>query len=230
MNCIIVDDDPMSRQALMHLVKQISVLKLIKECSNPLEAFNVLSHEKVDLILLDVEMPEMSGLDFLKTLKNPPLTILTTSQKKYALEAYEYNVIDYIVKPVTLDRFIKAITKAQEIFGNSQPLIDSSGNDQVFIKSKSTLLKINTNEILWIEALGDYITINTAEKKHVIHSTMKAIENKLSADKFARVHRSFIIAVDKIESIDDTVVIINKKLIPVGAVYKENLLNRLNFL
>jgi two-component system LytT family response regulator len=230
MNCIIVDDDPMSRQALKHLVAQISVLKLIKECNDSLEAFNVLSHEKVDLILLDVEMPGMSGLDFLKTLKNPPLTILTTSEKKYALEAYEYNVIDYIVKPVTLERFIKAITKAQDIFGNSHPLIDSSAKDQVFIKNKSTLLKINTNEILWIEALGDYITINTAEKKHVIHSTMKAIENKLSTDKFTRVHRSFIIAIDKIESIDDTIVVINKKLIPVGAVYKENLLNRLNFL
>ncbi len=146
------------------------------------------------------------------------------------LYSFEYNIVDYLLKPIALDRFFKAITKAKEIFDNTHQVDFSGGNDYVFIKSSGTLVKINIKEILWIEALGDYMTINTTDKKYTIHSTMKTIENKLASDKFIRVHRSFIVSIDNITSIDDSVIVIGKQLIPIGAVYKENLTKRLNFL
>lgn len=230
MNCIIVDDDEMSRMAMKHLVSQVQFLKLIGTCSSATEALNILNNEKIDLMLLDIEMPDMSGLELVNSLKAPPLTILATSKKDYAIEAFESNVIDYIVKPVLLDRFYKAIAKAKDKFDNLPSTIDFSGANYVFIKSNGTLVKINITEILWIDALGDYMTINTANKKYVVHSTMKVIESKLPSDKFIRVHRSYLISIDSITAIDDNVVIIGKQLIPVGAVYKENLTKRLNLL
>lgn len=230
MNCIIVDDDELSRKAMKHLVSQVQFLKLIATCSSATEALNILNNEKIDLMLLDIEMPDMNGLELVNSLKSPPITILATSKKEYAIEAFESNVIDYLVKPVVLDRFYKAIAKAKDRFDNSQSTIDFSGSNYVFIKNNGTLVKISITEILWIDALGDYMTINTADKKYVVHTTMKVIETKLPPDKFIRVHRSYIIAIDNITAIDDNVVIIGKQLIPVGAVYKENLTKRLNLL
>jgi two-component system LytT family response regulator len=230
MNCIIVDDDEMSRTAMQHLVSQVQYLNLAGTCCTATEALNMLTNKKIDLMLLDIEMPEMTGLELVKSLKKPPLTILATSKKEYAVEAFECNVVDYIVKPVAMDRFYKAIEKAKEIFEGSTQTIDFSDKKYVFIKTNGTRIKIYINEILWIEALGDYLTINTSEKKYTIHSTMKSIENKLSPDKFIRVHRSFLISIDNINSIDDSVIVIGKQLIPVGATYKENLNKRLNFL
>lgn len=230
MNCIIVDDEEMCRNAMKHLVSQVDFLNLIGICSNATEALNLLNNNKIDLMLLDIEMPDMSGIELIKSLKSPPLTILTTSNKEYALEAFEYSIVDYIIKPILLDRFFKAIAKAKEIFENSPQNIDFSSSEYVFIKSNGVLVKINLKDILWIEALGDYLTINTSDKKYTIHSTMRTMESKLSSNKFIRVHRSFIIAIDNISSIEDNVVVIGKKLIPVGAVYKDNLKKRLNFL
>jgi two-component system LytT family response regulator len=230
MKCIVVDDDEMSRLTLTKLVDQVSSLSLIRAFSSCLEALNFLDTEKVDLILLDIEMPEMSGLEFIKSIKNPPLIILATSKKKYALESYEYNVVDFIVKPVSLDRFVKAVSKARSVFGNSEQIQKVQDVDYVFIKNHSSLVKVDTADILWIEALGDYITIHTATKKHIIHTTMKTVEGKLPSDRFIRIHRSYIISLDRINSIEDSLVVINGKLIPVGAVYKENLEKRLNLL
>jgi len=230
MNCIIVDDEEMSRNAMKHMVSQVDFLNLIGICSNATEALNLLNNNKIDLMLLDIEMPDMTGIEMIKSIKSPPLTILTTSNKDYALEAFEYSIVDYIIKPILLDRFFKAIAKAKEIFENSPQNIDFSSSEYVFIKSNGVLVKINLKDILWIEALGDYLTINTSDKKYTIHSTMRTMESKLSSNKFIRVHRSFIIAIDNISSIEDNVVVIGKKLIPVGAVYKDNLKKRLNFL
>jgi DNA-binding LytR/AlgR family response regulator len=231
MNCIIVDDDGMSRNAVKHLVAQIPYLNLVGQASSSQEAINLLDNHKVDLLLLDIEMPEMSGLTLIKGLNKPPLIILITSKKEYALEAFEYNVVDYLLKPIALDRFFKAVAKAKDILTNSPISIDASLSNSFFIKSNGTFIKIDIRNILWIEALGDYITLHTADnKKYTIHSTMKMIETKLPSDKFIRVHRSYIISVDNISSIDDNVVVIGKQLIPVGAVYKENLTKHLNFL
>ena len=226
MNCIIVDDDEMSRNLMKHLASQTGFMNVIRLCESAAEASGILANEKIDLILLDVEMPEMTGLELITSMPKKPLVILTTSKKEYAVEAFEYNVVDYILKPVSQPRFLKAVMKAKEIFDGSL----QSGDDSVFIKTNSMLHKINTNDILWIEALGDYAILNTLKKKHTIHCTLKSIESVLAADKFIRVHRSFIISIDKIDAIEDTVVIINEKLIPVGAVHRENLMKRLKFL
>jgi len=215
---------------MKHLVSQVQFLNLSGTFCAASEALNFLNNNKIDLMLLDIEMPEMNGLELIKSLKNPPLTILATSKKEYALEAFEYSVVDYLVKPVVLDRFYKAVEKAKTIFENSHQTIDFSGKEYVFIKHNGILVNINIKEILWIEALGDYMTINTCTKKYTIHSTMKTIESKLDSDKFIRVHRSFIIAIDNITSIEDNVIVIGKQLIPVGAVYRENLTKRLNML
>ena len=230
MNCIIVDDEEMSRTAMKHLVSQVEFLNLVGVCKSAIEALNILNSTKVDLVLLDIEMPDMDGLELIKSLKNPPLTIFATSKKEYAIEAFECNVVDYIVKPIAIDRFFKAISKAKNIFEASQQNINFSETNCAFIKINGTLVKIDMKEILWIEAKGDYLTINTSEKKYTIHSTMKKIESKLASDKFIRVHRSFIISIDKISSIDDAVITIGKQLIPIGANYKLNLTNKLNFL
>ena len=230
MNCIIVDDEEMSRTAMKHLVSQVQYLKLVGICSNATEALNILTDNKIDLLLLDIEMPEMNGLQLIKSLKKPPLTILATSKKEYAIEAFECNVVDYLVKPIQLDRFFRAIEKGKEIFDNSHQTVDFSTKDNVFIKNNGALVKINMKDILWIEALGDYITIHTPLKKYTIHSTMKTIEDRLGQEKFIRVHRSFIVSIDNISSVDDNIVAIDKQLIPIGAVYKENLTKRLNLL
>lgn len=230
MNCIIVDDDEMSRTAVKHLVSQVSYLNLIGIYTKASESLTALNNKSVDLMLLDIEMPEINGLEFIKTIKEPPLTIFITSKKEYALEAFECNVIDYLVKPILLDRFFKAIAKSQEIFDNSKKNDLPLSPDYLFVKVNGTIIKISTKEILWIEALGDYININTSEKKYTIHSTMKTMENKLSPDKFIRVHRSYIISIDNINSIDDNTIVIHKQLIPIGYVYKENLIKRLNLL
>jgi len=233
MNCIIVDDDEMSRNALKHLVSQVPYLNLLGVYSKAGEALTALNSKEVDLMLLDVEMPDINGLEFIKSLKKPPLTILATSKKKYAIEAFEHNIVDYLVKPIALDRFFKAIAKSKEMFDNNGSVKEtevSSTQDNVFVKINGALVKIMMKEILWIEALGDYITINTTEKKYTVHSTMKTMENKLAPDKFIRVHRSYIVSVDNINSIDDNTIVINKQLIPVGYVYKEKLMKQLNLL
>jgi two-component system LytT family response regulator len=231
MNCIIVDDEEMSRNAMKHLVAQIPFLNLIGIYCNAGETLNTLNSKSVNLMLLDIEMPDVNGLEFIRSLKNPPLTILATSKKEYAIEAFECNIIiDYLVKPIAIDRFFKAIAKSKDIFDGSAKNSDLLNKDYVFVKINGTLTKINMKEILWIEALGDYITINTSGKKHTIHATMKSIENKLDTEKFIRVHRSYIVSVDNINSIDDNMIVIDRQLIPIGYVYKENLTKRLNLL
>ncbi len=229
MNCIIVDDDELSRNALQHLVSQVPYLNLTGVYTKANEAMAILDEKGVDLMLLDIEMPEMTGLEFIKSLKKPPLTILVTSKQEYALEAFECNVIDYLLKPIAMDRFFKAITRSKDLFDGRKEVI-TLNHEHLFAKINGTLMKIIIKEILWIEALGDYITVNTLEKKYTIHSTMKAMESKLSPDKFIRVHRSYIVSIDNINSIDDNTIKINKPLIPVGYVFKESLLKRLNLL
>jgi two-component system LytT family response regulator len=230
MNCIIVDDDRLSRDAMKHLVSQIKWLNLIGIASNAAEALTLIKNNSIDLLLLDIEMPDTSGIELIKSLKAPPITILATSRKDYALEAFECNVIDYLVKPISFDRFSKAVEKAKLMFENSNQTLYFNNKDYVFIKNSGTIVKLKINDILWIEALGDYITINTSANKYTIHSTMKMLETKLPVDKFIRVHRSFIVSIDSITSIDDNVIVIEKQLIPIGSVYKENLMKRLPFL
>jgi DNA-binding LytR/AlgR family response regulator len=230
MNCIIIDDDEMSRTAMEQLVVQVKFLQLSRVCSSSIEALKVLKEENIDLILLDIVMPELNGIDLIKSLEKPPLTILASSKIEYAIEAFECNVVDYLVKPISIDRFLKAVTKAKEIYDGSKQVLDTPTQDYIYIKDHAVLTKINSKDILWVEASGDYITIATLTDKYVVHSKMKTIETKLPVDRFVRVHRSFIVSIDHINTIEDSVISVAKKLVPIGALYKENLMKRLNLL
>ncbi len=226
MNCIIVDDDDTSRTALTQIAKQVDYLTVIKTCSNPLDAISTLKNEDIDLLFLDIEMPEMNGMDMLKALDNRPHVILTTSHKEYALDAYDLNVIDYLVKPVTLPRFLKAMAKIKNSANNHDQV--TPGQDFFFIKKDSVLTKVPVKDIFWIEALGDYITIHTKDQRFILHATLKSLEGKLPANKFVRVHRSYIVQLDNVKKVEDTTIFINDVSIPVGALYKDNFIKRLN--
>jgi len=228
MRCIIVDDDKISRELIHDYITDTPELELLGEFPSAIEANNFLSKNHVDLIFLDVEMPKMSGIDLLKSLDEKPLIILTTSQDKYAVEAFEQEVSDYLVKPIDYSRFVKAVNKAKNTLRPRS--VDSFSNDSIFIKVDSELINLPYREIMWIEALGDYVNIITPTKKHVVLSTMKNIEGKLPPKEFIRVHRSYFVRVDKIKKISEDIILVENKLIPVSKSYKKDLLERLNML
>lgn len=231
MNCIIVDDDEISRLLIKHCVEQTDFLTLVQMCENAIEAANILRSQDMDLIFLDVEMPEMSGMEFIKTAKLSPQVILITSHDEYALEAFEYNVTDYLLKPINYARFLKAVSKAKEIYDSSNKIM--AGNKDIghiFIKVNSRLVKINVEDILWIESLADYVVINTKDTKFTVLFTMKGLVSKLPSNDFIRVHRSFIARIDKISMIEENELIIGKKYIPIGKSYKDDLMKKLNLI
>jgi len=228
-NCLVVDDDDLSRGILEDLINDTSSLKLSASCSDSIQAFNLLKEQSVDLLFLDIEMPKMDGMEMLRSLNPLPQVILVTSHAEYAVESYEYDVTDFIKKPITAARFLKAIEKARKRLNEQQTQITKKGNT-IFIKSDSRLVQINTTKIHWIEALGNYMRVITEDGKFTILSTMKDVASKLPSDEFVRVHRSFIVRVDKIESIEDNYIIINKKQINIGKAYKDDLNKFLNLL
>ena len=226
MKCLIVDDEHIARKIIEEFVRKTDFLESSGSCQNAIEAAKKIRDEKIDLIFLDVEMPEMSGLDLLKTMKEKPQIILITSKEKYAVEAFEFDVTDYIVKPPTYARFLKAVNKAVEKVAPISKQENTEGF--IFAKVENRLVKIETAFINYIEANGDYATISTTEKNYTIYSTMKSLEDKIKNDSFVRVHRSFIININKINDIEDNTLLINKKIIPIGASYKNVLMKRLN--
>ncbi len=228
MNCIIVDDDAVSRTVLEHFVRQTQFLHLVHSFADAIAAANLLMTDKVDLIFLDIQMPEMSGMEFIKNLMTNPQIVLITSHEDYAIEAFEYDVTDYLVKPISAARFLKAALKAKERFNKEQSQPPS--NKYIFVKVDSRLVKLNTMEIFWVEALGDYMVIKTAKETLTTHATMKSIESKLSNHEFIRVHRSFIVRLDKIAYIEDNAIVILDKVIPLGKAHKDELTKRLNLL
>jgi DNA-binding LytR/AlgR family response regulator len=231
MNCIIIDDDLMSRRVLEEFIARTEQLNLLNSYENAVDAINAFSTgEDVDLIFLDIEMPEMSGIDFLETLQNPPQIIIVSSKEKYALDAFNYDVTDYLLKPVTYSRFFKAINKANVRFKTK---VDTKDNE-IFIKKNSALVRLKYNDILWVEALENYVIFTTFAEKYTIHFTMKAIESKLPSNMFTRVHRSFIVNTRSINIIEDNAIIINTKeghkTIPIGKSYKDKLMGDINLI
>ena len=218
----------MARHVLKNLVAQVDFLQFAGECASGIEAVNFLNKEKVDLLLLDVEMPEMTGIELIKQINNCPLVILTTSKRDYAVEAFEQKVVDYLVKPILLPRFIKSIERAKEIFESSA--LEPASEEFIFVRNEGAWTKIIFDEILFIQALGDYATINTCTGKYTIHITMKSLEEKLPQKKFQRIHRSYIVSIPKIDSVTDGMVYIDSKPIPVAESYKTLLSDKLTFL
>ncbi|HXB41865.1 MAG TPA: LytTR family DNA-binding domain-containing protein [Bacteroidia bacterium] len=232
MDCIIVDDSKMARTTIKLLISQVSFLNLKKECSNPVEAFNYLETENIDLIFLDVEMPEMTGIEMLKNLKKRPIVILVTSKKDYAVEAFELNVADYIIKPVTMPRFMAAVDRAKELYDNRHEKIENTEKDKdyIFVRSNSVLAKIKLDDITYIQALGDYVNIFTLTKRNMVHCTLKSMEEKLPGSKFFRLHRSYLIAIDHIDKIEENAAYIGQHAIPIGEQFRKELLKRLNLI
>lgn len=230
LKCMVVDDDQTSRQIVEHYVKKTNFLRLDHVCESAIDASNILMEEDVDILFLDVEMPEMSGMDLLKTIDNSIEVIMITSARDYAPEAFEAAVTDYLVKPIEYSRFLKAVTKAKENIEAFQRKLKDGDQNNIYVKTDSKVVKITLNNILFIEALADYVVINTEKKKYIVHSTMKGIEKRLPDRYFARVHRSYIVNVDHIEALEDNSIVIRDKSIPIGASYKDNFMSRLNFL
>jgi DNA-binding LytR/AlgR family response regulator len=231
MKCIIVDDNTMARMALKQLVSQLPALELVAECSDATEALTSLNNTSIDLLLLDIEMPDMTGLDLIKKLgNNKPLIIFTTAKKDYAVEAFELNVVDYLVKPIAFQRFRQAIEKAEETLDSNKEEVKVEEQGFVFVKDNGVLKRISIEDILFLEAMGDYVKVHTPQKFHVVHATLKSIEEKLPASKFIRVHRSYIVAINKIDYIQEGTISIGKTTIPVADTHKSNLNKRLNLL
>jgi len=231
LNTILVDDDEMSTGILKHLIDSVSYINLLKTCRCPLEAVEVLRNDDIDLLFLDIEMPRLNGIDLIKSLASPPLIILTTSHEEYAQKAFEHNVVDYLLKPIELPRFMRAASKAKELFDHAHGGdADVFTADYIFIRKNSVLNKVYVKDILWAEAQGDYVTVVTPEKKFTLHITLKALEKKLPPVRFMRVHRSFIVQLEQIHSIDDSVISVNNRTIPIGSLYRESFMKRINVL
>jgi two-component system LytT family response regulator len=232
MNCLIVDDDKLARTVLKKLISQVDFLTLKAECDNPLDAFNYLKKEDVDLIFLDVEMPGMTGIELIKNLEKRPIIILISVKTDYAVEAFELNVADYITKPVTMSRFLVAVSRAKELFEANDHKLDMNekGKDYIFVRSNSVLTKIRINDIKYIQALGDYVNIFTGEKRYTVHITLRGIEEKLPPDKFYRLHRSYIVALDQVDVVEEGTAYIEKHPLPIGEQFKKSLLKKLNLI
>ena len=228
MNCIIVDDDELVRHTLETLIAETDYLTFVKSCSTAAEAAEILQQESIDLIFLDVKMPGMNGIDFLKSLEeNKPQVIMITADKDSAAEAYNLDASDFILKPITRPRFLKAVAKTKRNFTLNQKLIAS---DALFVKVNSVLRRVNMHDIIYIEAMADYLTVHTATQKYVLKSTMKNIMDKLPEKEFIRVHNSFIVRIDKITSIEDVSLLIGKKIIPISRNRRKSLMDSLNLI
>ncbi len=233
---LIVDDEPLAQDVLETYIEKVADLQLAAKCSNALEANEALQNEDIDLMFLDIQMPQLTGVDFLKTLSKPPLVIFTTAYPNYAVEGFELNALDYLLKPISLERFIKAVNKAREQLELQERGAAGSGGDDgtdyIFIKADKKLVKVFYRDIIYIEGLKDYVIIRTEEGRVITLQTMKGLEKKLPQDKFMRIHRSYIANLDKIQAvIGNMVEVIEKgkpKHLPVGKNYRDELLEIIN--
>ncbi len=232
--CIIVDDEPLAHVVLEKYITQIQSLELIAKCKNAMEAINFLHNNSVDLIFLDINMPDLSGIELLKTLKKQPRIIFTTAYSEFALESYEYGATDYLLKPIKFERFLKAVNKALELSSSTvssevteTPKTKEQENDFIFLKQDHSVYKVNYSDILYIEALGNYLQVFTSDKKIVARETMSEMDKSLSREQFIRVHKSFIVNITKIEEIKNNCINIAGKEISIGTIYKSELMKKL---
>lgn len=225
---IILDDDKISREIIRSYINFTDFLQLEAEFDNPVVALHEIEKTNCDLIFLDIEMPEMTGMDFIEAAKNIPQVIIISSKIQYAAESYNYDVTDYLVKPIEYKRFLKAANRAKAISESVSFTTTTDDEQHIFVKSGSDLIKLNYSSIEYIEAFADYVQIHTKEKRYTVLSTMKSIHAKLGDTDFLRVHRSFIVALNKIESMSENALVVGKKQVKVSRKYKKELKERLN--
>lgn len=230
LQCIIIDDEPMARTGLKEYIQDVAFLQLAGEFDNPMKAIDVLQQQPIDLLFLDIQMPRMTGLEFLKTLSHPPQVIFTTAYPNYAVEGFELNAVDYLLKPFSFERFWKAVTRAKALReqatpGNTAPA--GADADYFFIKSDSKLIKIRYDEILFVEALQNYVAVYTTDKKFITYLTFRSIEEYLPAGRFVRTHKSYIVAAGKVESIEGNDIRIGQHHIPISRTERDAVLQQL---
>lgn len=233
MNCIVVDDEPLALNLTEDNIKRIPFLNLVKKCKNAAIAFDICNSEKIDLIFMDIEMPDISGIEFIRSLKNKPMVIFITAYEKYALEGFELDVIDYLLKPASFDRFLKAVNKANEYFCFVNSKMQTHEKHEliqnyIFVKSDHKIIKIEVNDILYIEGLKDYVKIFTGNKPIFTLMSLKYLEEKLSPKQFIRIHRSYIINLSKIDYIGKSKVNICGESIPISNFYRDRLFDLIN--
>lgn len=230
-NCIIIDDEPLARTGLKEYIADIDFLNLAGEFDNPLSATELIGTGEVQLIFLDIQMPKITGLDFFKSLRNPPAVIFTTAYPQYALDGFEVNALDYLVKPISFDRFLKATMKAKEFYEVRQKNKTIGGatdnSEYFFIKADNKLVKILFDDILFVEALQNYVTIHTTTKKFISYLTFKSVEDYLPASRFIKVHKSFIVAASRIDSIDGNEIRMGEHRIPISRSLKDEVTEKL---
>lgn len=228
--CIIIDDEPLAIEIVESYVSKVEQLKLVGTFRNAIQAFAFLQDQPVDLIFLDIQMPKLSGLDFLKTLKNPPKVILTTAYRDYALDGYELEVLDYLLKPIPFERFLKAIAKVLHQAGGSSlmvPKTEQPTDDYVYFKVDKKMVKTRMTDVLYIESVKDYVKVRTSDKEIITQQKISYLEESLPRDQFLRIHRSFIVNVEKIDAYSASDVEIGKHSVPIGRNYKNDVMKAL---
>ncbi|MEJ2884065.1 LytR/AlgR family response regulator transcription factor [Pedobacter sp. GR22-6] len=231
MNCLIVDDDSLARTALKQMLSMDPQLQLLGECADALEGYKEIMVNQIDVLFLDIEMPGMSGIELVKILAGKrPMVIFTTATTNYAAEAFDLNVVDFLIKPLVPARFLQAVEKAKHILKTKNLSISNKEDEFIFIRDSNVVRRLKVSDILFMEAMGDYVKIYVPDHVYSIHSSLKAVEQKLSQSIFLRVHRSFIVNVSKIDTLEGGTLIINKLLVPVSDAYRSALNKRMQIL
>ncbi|GAB4032080.1 LytR/AlgR family response regulator transcription factor [Spirosoma gilvum] len=228
LNCVIIDDEPLAREGLASYVREVDFLQLTGTCENPIELISLLDRQPADLIFLDIQMPKMSGIDFLKIAQKPPMVIITTAYPSFALEGFQLNVLDYLLKPITFDRFFKSANKAKEyhrLLNQSATSVAPKPEEYVFVKCGNKYEKIFFEDILFIEGMQNYVTIFTTKGKYMTLLNLKNLEQNLTSPAFIRVHKSYLVATGKIDGIEGNDLFIQSHRIPMSRNYRDQVMN-----
>jgi len=233
--CLIVDDEPLARELIRGHVEKLENFEIVAECSDAMKALNVLREKTVDLMFMDIQMPQITGIAFLKTLKHPPKVIITTAYREFALEGFELDVVDYLLKPITFERFLKSVNKFYQTNQDEVQLVTGSNSERtveesfIYIKENKKVVKVYLSEIRYIEGLSEYIQLFTDKRKIITKTSMSLMEEKLPKENFLRIHKSFIVSIPKIEAFTANTIEIQGKELPIGRSYKNAVLSALNF-
>jgi len=231
--CIIVDDEPLARELMRNHVEKLDNFEIVAECADAMKAMEALRKFQVDLMFMDIQMPQITGIDFLRTLKNPPQVIITTAYREYAIEGFDLDVLDYLLKPITFERFLKAVNKyflvSQKTINAAHPVVNGNQHSEAFIyvKENKRIVKLLLNEILYIEGLSEYVKIYTDDKKIVTKTSMTSMEEKLSDSDFVRIHKSYIVSLPKIEAFTSSSIEVSGKELPIGRSFKNKVMGTL---
>jgi DNA-binding LytR/AlgR family response regulator len=233
--CLIVDDEPLARELIRGHVEKLENFEVVGECSDAMKALNVLREKQVDLIFMDIQMPQITGIEFLKTLKHPPKVIITTAYREFALDGFELDVVDYLIKPITFERFLKSVNKYYQVSQEDVHVISGNSAEKVmdesyiYVKENKKVVKVYLSEIRYIEGLSEYVQVYTDKRKIITKTSMSQMEEKLPGESFLRIHKSFIVSLNKIEAFTANTIEIQGKELPIGRSFKNGVLSALNF-